>query len=42
MFSPEVNLLKTRPTILPSATAGPPLLPGFSAASIWIRSPRAW
>ena len=31
--------LKARPIILSPAMAGPPLLPGLMAASIWMRRP---
>jgi len=39
MLSALLILLKTRPTMRPPLTAGPPLLPGFKAASIWILNP---
>ena len=39
MFCAPLKWLKASPIILSPATAGPPLLPGLIAASIWIRSP---
>ena len=39
MLSAPRTPLKVRPIILSSTSAGPPLLPGLTAASIWMRKP---